>query len=127
MRHFLTIADPYILTVISDEARGVMSLVLPAGLAARMSSDRLSGFEKELAAEKVSSLGRAGRRLELALARWREPRPEDDAEDLLFNAAEAAHAYMIQRELCGFRDHKSAFAHYQVPAAVIARMGAARR
>jgi hypothetical protein len=72
-------------------------------------------------------LGRAGQRLELALARWRSAADIPEAEDRLFEAADAAYAYMIQRELCGFTDQQSAFDDYQVPAEVLALMGAARR
>ncbi len=99
---------------------------LSSRLAGQMSSDRLSGFEKELAAEKASSLGLAGRRMAAAVAKWHEA-GHDEAEELLFAAAQAAHAFMIQRELCGMRDHRAAFEEYQVPAPVLARMGAVRR
>jgi hypothetical protein len=43
------------------------------------------------------------------------------------DAAEATQAYVIQRELLGFRDSEMALSLYRVPGEVRARMGARRR
>ena len=70
----------------------------------------------EILAEKAASLGRAGQRVEEALARLRAH--EDDAElrpALLKEAAEAVHAYFIQRELCGLRKHDAVIRDYDIP------------
>ena len=79
----------------------------------------------EILAEKAASLGRAGQRVEQALARLRAQ--EIDAElrpALLKQAAEAVHAYFIQRELCGLRKHDAAIRDYDIPKAGLARLGA---
>jgi hypothetical protein len=77
----------------------------------------------EILAEKAASLGRAGERVEAALARLRKGGAEERAV-LLKAAAEAVHAYFIQRELCGLRRHDAAIREYDIPKAVLARLGA---
>lgn len=79
----------------------------------------------EILAEKASALGRAGERVEKALARLRDC--ADDGEyriRLLKEAAEAVHGYFIQRELCGLRRHDAVIREYDIPKAVLARLGA---
>lgn len=79
------------------------------------------GFE--ILAEKAASLGRAGERVEVALARLREGGAEERGA-LLKAAADAVHAYFIQRELCGLRRHDAPIREYGIPNAVLARLGA---
>ncbi|MGB3897816.1 MAG: DUF6665 family protein [Mesorhizobium sp.] len=79
------------------------------------------GFE--ILAEKAASLGRAGERVEAALARLRQGGAEERTV-LLKAAAEAVRAYFIQRELCGLRRHDAAIREYDIPKAVLARLGA---
>ncbi|TIO81505.1 MAG: hypothetical protein E5X98_09950, partial [Mesorhizobium sp.] len=55
----------------------------------------------EILAEKAAALGRAGQRVDEALAKLRENGEGGDRNRLLKEAAEAVHAYFIQRELCG--------------------------
>ncbi|RWP09252.1 DUF6665 family protein [Mesorhizobium sp.] len=79
----------------------------------------------EILGEKAAALGRAGRRVDETLARLREH--GDDGEQrarLLRDAAEAVHAYFIQRELCGLRKHDAVIREYNIPKAVLARLGA---
>jgi hypothetical protein len=78
----------------------------------------------EILAEKAASLGRAGQRVEAALARLREAGESEERVVLLKAAAEAVHAYFIQRELCGLRRHDAAIREYDIPRAVLARLGA---
>jgi hypothetical protein len=78
----------------------------------------------EILAEKAASLGRAGQRVEAALARLREEGDGQARAVLLKAAAEAVHAYFIQRELCGLRRHDAAIREYDIPRAVLARLGA---
>jgi len=78
----------------------------------------------EILAEKAASLGRAGQRVEAALARLREAGEGEERPVLLKAAAEAVHAYFIQRELCGLRRHDAAIREYDIPRAVLARLGA---
>ncbi|MBL8576761.1 MAG: hypothetical protein JNK47_06020 [Mesorhizobium sp.] len=80
----------------------------------------------EILAEKAAALGKAGEKARLALARLREiPREDEGREAALKVAAAAVHAYFIQRELCGFRRHESIIREYDIPRAVLVRMGAA--
>ena len=83
-----------------------------------------STLEHELLAEKAHSLGLAAKRLEaaltnlvsfagLALAR----------KALVQDAADAAQAYFIQRELMGMRVHAHPIEHYKIPKEILARIG----
>jgi hypothetical protein len=98
-----------------------MSALWP-GLPANAGLDLLGN---EILAEKATALGRAGRKAEASLAKLRDH--EWDAErrsQLLKQAAEAVHAYFIQRELCGMRRHDSVIREYDIPKAVLVRLGA---
>lgn len=80
-------------------------------------------LEQEILAEKASALGRAGRRVEAALASLESC--EDAARPAaLAEASRAVHAYFIQRELCGLRRHADVIREYRIPTAILARLGA---
>jgi hypothetical protein len=81
-------------------------------------------LEHELNAERAAALGRAGKRLETALAALAT---SDRDLDLIDEAATAAWYYMITRESMRMYDHKAAFAIYGVPDYVLARVGVIRR
>lgn len=84
-------------------------------------------LEHEMLAEMAVSLGRAGERASLCLARLRQV-PAESAEErgrLLKEAAAAVHAYFIQRELCGLRRHDEVIRDLQIPRQVLVRLGAA--
>lgn len=79
----------------------------------------------EILAEKAAALGKAGEKARVALGRLKAaPRGEEGREAALKAAAEAVHAYFIQRELCGFRRHEAIIREYEIPGAVLARLGA---
>jgi hypothetical protein len=79
----------------------------------------------EILAEKAAALGKAGEKARLALARLKEqPKGAAGRDAALKAAAEAVHAYFIQREFCGFRRHEAIIREYEVPRAVLARLGA---
>ena len=78
----------------------------------------------EILAEKAAALGRAGQRVEETLARLRDNGDEQRRPRLLKEAAEAVHGYFIQRELCGLRKHDAVIREYNIPKAVLARLGA---
>ncbi len=79
----------------------------------------------EILAEKAAALGKAGEKARLALAGLKaHPEGAEGREALLKTAAEAVHAYFIQRELCGFRRHDAIIREYEIPRAVLARLGA---
>ncbi|MCO6387697.1 DUF6665 family protein [Aliihoeflea sp. 40Bstr573] len=101
-----------------------MALRLPGQGGARLQTG-LDTLDYELAGEMASSLGRAGDRVVAALAAL-AAHEERDAQRavLLKTAAEAVHAYFIQRELIGLRRHHDAIADYAIPGEVLARLGA---
>ena len=88
-------------------------------------TDGLGLLDYEIAAEKAAALGRAGERVERSLAELSAF--EGNADDrvlVLKRAAEAVYGYFIQRELCGMRRHQDVIREYQIPKAVLARLGA---
>jgi len=52
-----------------------------------------------------------------------EPTGEDEHEALIAEAGEALWHVVIQRDLCGFRNHELFYREYDIPAAVRLRMG----
>ena len=103
-----------------------MRIPIPGG-GSRRTPDPL---EHEVAGEKAAALGHAGHRMERALAALRDdpaPRRSEERERLLDEAAERVWAYLIQRELCGIRDHRGAVADYAIPPEVMNRVGAVRK
>ena len=79
----------------------------------------------EILAEKAAALGRAGEKARVALARLKaHPDSGEGREALLKASAEAVHAYFIQRELCGLRRHDAIIREYEIPRAVLVRLGA---
>lgn len=89
--------------------------------------------QHEIAEEKADALGRAGRRLQHALERFRElersARQEQTLakrEQLLWELAERIESLIVQREACGLRDSRYVLAFYGVPSEAVARVGAKR-
>jgi hypothetical protein len=73
----------------------------------------------------ASALGRAGERVEQALARLRgQERGSPERSASLKAATEAVYAYFIQRELCGMRRHQDVIRDYAIPNEVLVRLGA---
>lgn len=97
-----------------------------AELSLMNSETPLDALNYEIAGEKASSLGRAGRRLEAALATLANA----EGEGLRAARAEAADAlwhYLVQREAMGLRDQRAILREYRVPPEVEAMMGARPR
>ncbi|WP_186391155.1 MULTISPECIES: DUF6665 family protein [unclassified Pannonibacter] len=93
-----------------------------------------AALAQEVMAEKVGTLARLTRKLDEALARLEgaarrlAEAPEDERlrsrhQDRLEEAAEALWHVVIQRELCGLRQHREFLDLMQVPAPVRLRMG----
>lgn len=102
-----------------------MSFRLPQNLTSVLSpEDGVREFNREVLAEKASSLGRAGRLIERSLAALAACEDPEERPALVKAAAQAAHHYFIQQELCGQRDHSFAIAHYEIPAEMMAQIGA---
>lgn len=93
--------------------------------AAKASQTGLDVLDQEIAGEMASALGRAGRRVEETLAKLRQNVGDEEARaGLLRDAAAAVYAYFIQRELCGMRRHDTVIREYDIPKAVLVRLGA---
>lgn len=92
-----------------------------------MADDRdVHPIEKQLQEERAASLGRAGKRVEQALAELAAagtPPPGD----LIDEAATAVWYYLIVRESLRMYDHKAVLAIYGVPSFVLARVGVVKR
>lgn len=107
-----------------------MSLRPPAryagnALAGSASRPGINPLDHEIAAEKAASLGRAGERVEKALAALLACAPNEAGRPgLVKAAADSVYAYFIQRELCGLRRHHDAVREYGIPREVLARLGA---
>jgi hypothetical protein len=106
-----------------------MSFRPPASLLASTSEGLLSALDQELAGEMADALGRAGRKVEVALLRCAEARGQS-AETLsaaLDGAAQAVFALSVQRELCGLRNQAAMIRQYDIPKDVMARVGITRK
>jgi hypothetical protein len=88
-------------------------------------------LDYELLGEKAATLGRLGERAATAvgrLAAFDAEEGEGDGRRALVDAAsEAVWHFFIQRELCGFRDHRAVTAELAIPREVLKRLGAAPR
>jgi hypothetical protein len=90
----------------------------------------LDVLEYELFQEKASTLARMGAKLNVALEALsaydaaHPKRPGDDGRaDLVAAAGEALWYYVVQREVCGFRDTQTLIRSLGVPREVQLRMG----
>lgn len=103
-----------------------MTVRPPSQFSAATLQDSLqSALDYEVAQEKASSLGHAGRVVAERLAALRTfEGPRDERAALLRHAAQAVWAYFIQRELCGLRRHDDAIREYDIPREVLVRLGA---
>jgi hypothetical protein len=102
-------------------------LRLPQNLSTGLSrSDGPSPLETEIMAEKAASLGRAGKRVERALTVLIETAGQGSEDGLIMEAADAVYSLIVQRELCGLHGSDLVFKDYDVPPAVIAKLGARR-
>ena len=105
-----------------------MSLRMPRDLArlsrSGLAADNLSAIEVETMAETASSLGWQGRKVEKALAALSSA-TEDRYPDALNAAGDAVWAFLVQRELCGLRDHRLIIREMGIPDIVLKRLGAA--
>ena len=97
----------------------------------RPSASITDALDYEIAQERASALGRAGRALETALAALGEydRNGQDSAEmqrTLVADAGDALWRLVIQRECCGLRDPRAVMRDYRVPQEVQNRMGVFR-
>lgn len=99
---------------------------MPQSLAYRLGAeDGEAVLRYELFEEQAVSLGRAGRRVEDALARLRAHAADDEARrELLRAASDAVWCFFVQREAMGLRDRAAVVAQYGIPREVLVRLGA---
>ena len=87
----------------------------------------------EILQEKAQALGRAGSQIEQALEALKRhdnnlgATPASQREDLVADAAEKAHHFLILRELCGFRDWPEVAEFYAIPPEILRRMGTSKK
>lgn len=102
-----------------------MSLQPPRILSAKSRVEEVyNDFQREVLSEKAASLGRAGKALEAALMKLRECDGCEGREALVQAAADAAHAYIIQREAAGIHGLGAPLEDFGVPGEVRVRIGA---
>jgi antitoxin component of MazEF toxin-antitoxin module len=102
-----------------------MSLRMPQSLAKRLGVETGEAVLRyELMEEQALSLGRAGRKVEAALAALRAHPGEEGRAELLKAAADAVWSFTVQREACGLRDHARLVVEYDIPREVVIRIGA---
>jgi hypothetical protein len=105
--------------------RPMSSLRLPQNLASRLGVETGEAvLRHELLEEQAHSLGRAGRKVETALAALREHPGGEGRGPLLKAAADAVWGFFVQREVMGLRDRNAVIAQYDIPREVLVRLGA---
>lgn len=100
------------------------SFRLPQNLSARLKSDTAESLRYELMEERAQSLGRAGRKVEAALAALRDHPGGEGRAETLRSAADAVWGYFVQREVMGLRNRAEVIAQYDIPREVLVRLGA---
>lgn len=101
------------------------SLRLPQSLTPRSGLEAGDAVLRyELMEEQAQSLGRAGRKVEAALATLDQQREGEGRNAALKAAADAVWSYFVQREVLGLRDRKAIISEYGIPREVLARLGA---
>ena len=100
------------------------SLRLPGSFARRLGVESGEAVLRyELLQEQAASLGRMGRKAEVALAALRAHEGEGRAE-VLKAACDAVWCFLVQREVMGLRDRGAIVREYDIPREVMVRLGA---
>lgn len=101
------------------------SFRLPQNLSARLKFETGEAvLHYELMEEQAHSLGRAGRKVEAALAELRDHPGGEGRAEALRAAADAVWGYFVQREVMGLRNRAEVIAQYEIPREVLVRLGA---
>ena len=94
----------------------------------RYSNAAFNVLQVDMLAEMASSLAHHGELVATAMNALRAfdaaPGTADERAALVRKAAREVWAFFVQREVCGFRDHKDVIRQYGIPAEVLARLGA---
>jgi len=87
----------------------------------------LDAFAYEAAGETAAALGRAGRKLEAALAALERhdatPGSNRDRDELVQEAADRAFALFVQRDFLGLKSDHHLTSTYRIPREVMLRVG----
>jgi len=101
------------------------SLRMPQSLTRRLGLETGEAVLRyELLEEQAHSLGRAGRKVETALAALEAHPGGEGRGALLKAAADAVWGFLVQREVMGLRDRAQVIAQYRIPREVLVRIGA---
>jgi hypothetical protein len=101
------------------------SLRMPQSLVARLKPETGDAvLNYELMAEQAYSLGKAGNKVEAALAALRVHPGGEGRAALVKAAADAVWGFLVQREVMGLRDRTQVIAQYAIPREVLVRIGA---
>jgi hypothetical protein len=101
------------------------SLRMPQSLTKRLGADTgEAALRYELLEEQAASLGRAGAKLERALAALRAHDGEAGRAAVVAAAADAVWCFFVQREVMGLRDRAAVISQYDIPREVLVRIGA---
>ena len=101
------------------------SLRMPQSLSKRLGIETGEAVLRyELLEEQAVSLGRAGKKLEAALAALRAYDGGEGRAAVLKAAADAAWCFFVQREVLGLRDRAQIVREYDIPREVMVRLGA---
>ena len=103
-----------------------MAIRAPKNLAGRfLDAEAKSPLEHEIASEQASALGRSGRQVAACLKAYRRAVASgEDHEKELNQAVDAVYSFLIQRELLGLRDRRAIIRDYDIPRAILVRLGA---
>ena len=99
------------------------SRVPPEGFGPPRREDGASALERAVRSEQAANLGRLGRAVAAAMARVNSA-AEAEREAAEYACAEAVWLYFVQREACGLVRHDQVIETYQLPASVLATVGA---
>lgn len=101
------------------------SLRMPQSLVTRLKPETGDAvLHYELMQEQAYSLGRAGGKVEAALAALAAHPGGEGRAELVTAAADAVWGFLVQREIMGLRDRAAIVAHYGIPREVLVRIGA---
>lgn len=101
------------------------SLRMPQSLTRRLGLETGEAvLHYELMEEQAQSLGRAGRKVEAALAALRDHPGGEGRVAVLAAASDAVWGFFVQREVLGLRDRAQVITQYGIPREVLARLGA---
>ncbi|HWA20336.1 MAG TPA: DUF6665 family protein [Devosia sp.] len=90
----------------------------------RYSNAAFNVLQVDMLGEMAASLAHHGELVEAAMNALNAAATPDERPGLVRKAAREVWAFFVQRELCGFRDHKDVIRQYGIPGEVLARLGA---